>query len=84
VTARDSDRVVWRPSGGGLFDSSIDPVEHGAGVSGSATPITGAERSGPHIKGIAVVRRYPFLHERVDGALHALSHEPDDWGGRAA
>jgi hypothetical protein len=75
MTARDSDRVVWRPSGGGLFESSIDPVEHGAGVLEVGSADHRAERIGSHTA-TAVVRRYPFLHERAGGAPHALSREP--------
>jgi hypothetical protein len=49
MTARDSDRDVWHPSSRGLIESSIYPVEHGAGVSEVGSPDSRAERTSPHM-----------------------------------
>jgi hypothetical protein len=81
MTARDSDRVVLRSSGGGLFESSIYPVEHGAGALRVGRTELGAARIGPHTKGIVVGRRHSILHEHSDDARHALSREPEDTTG---
>jgi hypothetical protein len=76
MTARDSDRVVLRSSGGGLFESSIYPVEHGVGALRVGRTELGAGRIGPHTKGIVVGRRYSILHEHAGDAPHALSRGP--------
>jgi hypothetical protein len=76
MTARDSDRVVRRSSRGGLFESSIYPVEHGVGALEVGRTEPSAERIGPHTKGIVVGRRRSILHEHSGDALHALSREP--------
>jgi hypothetical protein len=82
VTARDSDRDVQLPSSGGHFESSIYPVEHGAGAWEVGDADLGAEGIGSpaEMTGIVVVRCHSTLHERVDDAPHALSPEPSALG----
>jgi hypothetical protein len=70
VTARDSDRDVWRPSSRGLFESSIYPVEHSVGALKVGSTDLGARRVGPPM-------RRDFLHKRGADAPHALSRGPE-------
>jgi hypothetical protein len=69
VTARDSDRDVWRPSSRGLFESSIYPVEHSAGALKVGRTDLGARRVGP---------RMPSRLDRARGAPRTRrdAHEP--------
>jgi hypothetical protein len=65
MTARDSDRDVWHPPSRGLIESSIYPVEHGAGASEVGSPDSRARRTSPH------------LVSRLDLALDTLPSQRD-------